>query len=102
MLKIHKQFLAEEDLEDIWVYSFESYGERQADKYHDRLIKGIDLLAHNPALGISCDHIRKDYRHFQFNQHVVYYKVEESILTIVRVLHERMKPTKHFKNILKK
>ena len=98
MLKIHKQFLAEEDLENIWVYSFEKHGEHQADKYHDRLIKGIDLLALNPALGISCDCIRKGYRYFQFNQHVVYYKVEEPILTIVRVLHERMKPENHFEN----
>ncbi len=98
MLKVHKQSLAEEDLEDIWVYSFENHGERQADKYHDRLIKGMDLLANNPALGISCDDIRKGYRHFQFDKHIVYYKVEESILVIVRVLHERMKPENHFDN----
>ncbi len=98
MLKVHKQYLAEKDLEDIWVYSFENHGERQADKYHDRLIRGMDLLAHNPALGISCDHIKKGYQYFQFDKHIVYYKIEKSILTVVRVLHERMKPENHFEN----
>ncbi len=96
MLKIHKQFLAEDDLESIWIYSFKKHGEHQADKYHDRLIKGFDLLAQNPVLGISCDQIRKGYWFFQFDHHVVYYTVGEPILTVIRVLHERMKPTEHF------
>jgi len=102
MLKIHKQFFAEEDLADIWLYSFEIQGERQADKYYDELIKGMELLAYNPALGVSCDHIREGYRRFKFNCHVVYYKVTESRLTIIRVLHERMEPAEHFNKPLKK
>jgi len=96
MLKIHKQFLAEEDLENIWLYSFETQGECQADKYYDELIKGMELLAYNPALGVSCDHIREGYRRFKFNYHIVYYKVTESKLTVIRVLHERMEPLEHF------
>ena len=83
MLKIHKLALAENDLEDIWVYSFETQGEQQADKYHDKLIKGMELLAQNPAIGTSCDDIRKGYQRFQFNHHIFYYKVDEPILTVV-------------------
>jgi len=98
MLKIHKQSLAEEDLENIWLYSFETRGERQADKYYDELKKGMELLSDNPDLGASCDDIRKGYRRFKFNHHVVYYKVTPSILTVVRVLHERMEPAEHFKD----
>ncbi len=39
MLKIRKQSLAEKDLEGIWLYSFKTHGEHQADKYYDDLIK---------------------------------------------------------------
>lgn len=41
MLKAYKQSLAEDGLENIWLYSFETKGENQADKYFDELIKGI-------------------------------------------------------------
>mgnify|MGYP006879620945 CR=1 FL=1 len=44
MLRIHKQSRVEEDLEDIWLYSFEAHGEHQADKCHDGLTKGINSL----------------------------------------------------------
>lgn len=98
MLKVHKQLLAEDDLENIWLYSFETQGESQADKYYDELIKGMDLLANNPDLGVSCDEIREGYRRFKINRHVVYYKVTPSILTVIRILHERMEPAEHFKN----
>ena len=98
MLKVHKQSLAEDDLENIWEYSFETQGESQADKYYDEFIKGMDLLANNPGLGVSCDEIREGYRQFKFNHHVVYYKVTPSILTVIRILHERMEPAEHFKN----
>ncbi len=96
MHKIHKQSRAEEDLEDIWLYSFETHGERQADKYYDALTKGINSLIANPRLGISCDEIRKGYRRLKINRHVVYYKITPVVITIIRVLHESMEPTRHF------
>ena len=98
MLKIYKQSLAEEDLENIWLYSFETRGEHQADKYYDELIKGMELLAYNPDLGVSCADIREGYRQFKLNHHVMYYKVTPPILTVVRVLHERMESAEHFKD----
>lgn len=96
MLKIHKQSRAEEDLENIWLYSFETQGERQADKYHDELSKAMSSLVTNPNLGVSCDEIREGYRRLKVNHHVVYYKITPTILTVIRVLHERMEPTGHF------
>ena len=59
MLKIHKQVLAEQDLVDIWLYSFNNWGEHQADKYIDELEKAFLLLAENPGTGTSCDEVRQ-------------------------------------------
>lgn len=89
-LKIHKLAQAEEDLTEIWRYSFEIWGEAQADSYYDALVQGMDLLARNPDIGTACDDIREGYRRFKIERHVVFYKVTSEILTIVRVLHERM------------
>ncbi|MEZ5690972.1 MAG: type II toxin-antitoxin system RelE/ParE family toxin [Rickettsiales bacterium] len=96
MIKIYKQSRAEEDLVNIWLYSFETHGERQADKYYDELANGINLLANSPNLGIACDEIKIGYRRFKIKHHIIYYKITPSILTIIRVLHESMEPTKYF------
>jgi toxin ParE1/3/4 len=51
MLKIHISALAESDLIGIWQYSFEEWGEIQADKYLDQLDGGIRKLADKPEWG---------------------------------------------------
>lgn len=90
MLKIHKLAQAEADLLEIWRYSFETWGEAQADRYYDALVRGINLLVRNPNIGTACDDIREGYRRFKIERHVIFYKISPEILTIVRVLHERM------------
>lgn len=95
-IEIHKQVKAKKDLKDIWLYSFERWGEKQADQYYDAIIKGIDLIAHYPKIGMKCDEIKKDFRYFKIKEYEVYYKITETKLIIIRVLHESMSPTRHF------
>lgn len=95
MPQIVKSPKAEIDLEDIWLYSFERWNEHQADQYYDELIDGIKRLTDNPKLGKPCESIRRGYRSLQINRHVVYYRVQGQTIDIVRVLHERMEPTRH-------
>lgn len=90
MHRIHKQARAERDLTDIWLYTYEEWGEAQANKYFDELDAGIRRLAENPELGKRCDYIRAGYRSLRVGHHLVYYTVTPSIIRIVRVLHERM------------
>ncbi len=40
-LKIAKNVAAENDLVDIWIYSFNKWGVVQADKYIDQLDEGL-------------------------------------------------------------
>lgn len=95
MLQIVKSPKAEIDLENIWLYSFNEWGEVQADKYYDGLIAGIERLADNPKIGKPRDTIRPGYRSLQINHHVVYYRLQGDAIDIVRVLHERMIPNKY-------
>ncbi|MDA0207455.1 MAG: type II toxin-antitoxin system RelE/ParE family toxin [Acidobacteria bacterium] len=92
MRKIRMQALAEADLVDVWIYTQERWGETQADRYFDELEAGILRLAHNPELGRACEHIRADYRALRINRHIVFYKLEPSLIRVVRILHQRMDP----------
>ena len=56
---------------------------------------GLQELISNPKLGKSRDYVREGYRSVQINRHVIFYRVQESEIFIVRVLHERMLPSKH-------
>ena len=95
MRHIHKTRDAEIDLEDIWLYSFEQWNEEQADRYYDQILDGIEQLIDNPEMGKSRAIIRSGYRSIQVNSHIVYYRIEDDAIRVIRVLHERMLPTKH-------
>lgn len=90
MLKIHKQALAEQDLIDIWLYSFNNWGEHQADKYHSELEKAFILLTENPKIGTSCNEIRQGYQKFHSNKHLIMYRINKNTLHIIRVLGDDM------------
>ena len=42
---------AVEDLSSIWEYTFDTWSERQADKYYLELLQDCQLLAENQNLG---------------------------------------------------
>ena len=96
MPSIHKHARAESDLIEIWLYTYNRWGEVQADRYFNELDKGIRGLGRNPELGQRCDAIREGYRSLRIHRHVVYYTVTPSVIHIIRVLHERMDPDRHF------
>jgi toxin ParE1/3/4 len=95
MREIHVQALAESDLIGIWQYSFEEWGEAQADRYLDELDSGIKGLAGNPELGIKRDYVRDEYRVLFVGSHAVYYTVTPTTIHVIRVLHGRMDPERH-------
>ena len=82
MRKIHLQVLAKQDLKNIWLYSFNNWGEEQADCYFDELNNAFALIAENPELGFACDYIREGYRQFYINCHVVFYRVTAAKFTL--------------------
>jgi len=89
-IRINKQNQAEQDLIDIWFYTFKEWNEQQADQYLDLLDEGIAKLRDNQKLGMDCSHIRKGYRRLTIQHHKVYYYLTNDTVEIVRVLHECM------------
>ena len=87
---------AREDLKGIWRYSFNEWGEVQADKYLAEIEAGIAKLKHNPKLGRPRETLRAGYRSLQVSQHIVFYVLTPSLIRVIRVLHAQMDPDHHF------
>lgn len=83
------------DMEGIWRYTARQWGVAQAERYIDRLNGCFETLALAPFSAQACDHIRPGYRRQPVESHVVYYRTGPDMVTVVRVLHERMDAPRH-------
>ena len=95
MAHIIKRPLAEQDLEEIWLYTYGQWGEKQADKYLRELQQGMEGILRNPEIGVAYDNEDKTYRHYSINHHVVWYRLHSNNILVVRVLHKSMNPKRH-------
>ena len=83
------------DLKEIWQYTVKMWDEDQAERYVRMLNIGFVDLAINPTLGGSCDALREGYRRLRIGRHVVFYRVIDTGIEIVRVLHQSMDFDRH-------
>jgi len=81
---------AEHDLESIWTYTARQWGIEQASRYLDALTATFSELAESPRTAPGCEHIRSGYRRFGVERHMVYFRMSDDGILIVRVLHARM------------
>jgi len=87
-----------EDINNIWIYTFNKWSKEQADRYYDLIIKEIEFISENFMTGKSVEQTRKNYRVTKIKSHLIFYKkFENEIVEIVRVLHQRMDVKKHLK-----
>jgi len=90
MTIINKQALAEQDLANIWLYTWHEWGEQQADFYLDELERAIKLLADQPMLGRQREELGSSVCIFYHAHHLLVYRVIKGGISIVRVLHKNM------------
>lgn len=83
-------------IEEIGEYTQSEWGIKQRDKYLDELDKAFHTLTRNPKIGKECSEIAPYLRRFPKGKHMVYYRIEDKFVTIVRILHERMEPEGYF------
>lgn len=86
---------AERDLEGIWKYTRREWGLEQADRYTDLLTAAFKVLAEAPKSAPVCDHIRPAYRRRNAERHMIYFRITEYGIAIIRILHERMDAPHH-------
>ena len=83
---------ASEDIENIWLYTFENWSLEQADRYVKLIFDEIEYLADNPNSGNDFNHIRTNYRCSKVKSHIIFYRYTDkhNNIEIIRVLHQRM------------
>lgn len=86
---------AEQDVIDIYLYSYQEFGEAKAESYHQALVEHFNKLAKNPAMGRDFSFIKAHTRRSNCVSHVVYYQVIGADVLILRVLHQSRDPARH-------
>jgi toxin ParE1/3/4 len=96
MYSVYKKKLAEKDLIDIWVFTYNQWGEAKADSYLDELEESFNLIAENPYIGTANNDIRKGYRQYHANRHIIFYVINNETINIIRVLYDQVNFIKYF------
>ena len=80
------------DLEKLWLYTFETWSLEQADRYFNLLMDEIEYLTINPKSGKDYNHIRKGYFRSRVKSHFIFYKInlKDNELEIIRILHQQI------------
>jgi len=86
---------ADDDLTDIYLYSYRAFGEAKADAYFLSLRDCLQTLAENPRLGRPIDAIRPGLFCHRHARHIVFYAMEGAGIFVVRVLHDAMDVWRH-------
>jgi toxin ParE1/3/4 len=77
------------DVEEIWLYTFETWSLEQADRYYELIMTEIAFLAKKPNSGKSISTLREGYYSAKVKSHFIFYKFSSTELE-VRILHESM------------
>ncbi|UWX61032.1 type II toxin-antitoxin system RelE/ParE family toxin [Chryseobacterium oranimense] len=80
------------DLEKIWLYTFENWSLKQADHYFNLIMNEIEYLTNNPESGKDYNKIRKGYFRSRVKSHFIFYKInwKDDEIEIIRILHQQM------------
>lgn len=90
MMMFKISYEVQNDLENIWLYTYETWSVEQADRYYNLILDEIEYLAENPDTGKDYSHLRKGYLRSKVKWHFIFYKINKNLIEIIRVLHQQM------------
>ncbi|WP_017932191.1 type II toxin-antitoxin system RelE/ParE family toxin [Robiginitomaculum antarcticum] len=77
---------AEDDITRIYRYGVQNWGVDAADKYYSELYQHFRILANDPLLYPTVDHVRLGYRRSLCENEMVYYRISDYGILIVGVI----------------
>jgi toxin ParE1/3/4 len=88
---------ARADLDAIWDYSAETWGDEQAERYVRDIRAACGALASGHKKGRSAEDIRGGYRKLSVGSHLLFYRTtDEGVIDVIRILHQHMDLPSHF------
>ena len=88
--------LAETDLENIFDYTIDRWGEKQATDYTNKLFKRFEQLADNPSLGKKRDEIYEGYFSYFEGSHTIFFRLKGRDIEIIGIPHQNEDIELHF------
>ena len=86
---------AQQSFKQIHKYSLENFGKRQTVLYLKKLRDRMQYLADSTARGKVRNDIKAGYySHFE-GSHTIYYRIRDTHIDIIDVLHQSMEPAQH-------
>ena len=79
--------IADLDLEDIFDYTNHKFGFEQAEKYLTEIEDIFHHLLINPESGRTRNEIKEGLYSFPTDNHIIFYRILDDHIRIVRVLH---------------
>lgn len=83
---------ADRDLIDIYLYTLETFGARQAEDYRTGITRCLHLLAANPRIGRLAAGLPHGVRRHEHGRHVIFYREDTRGVLILTILHRSMCP----------
>ena len=74
------------DLQRIYQYGFEQFGEVQADSYFWGFFECFEKISERPEYYPAVDHIREGYRRCVYKLDTIYFRVHSSQVEIMAIL----------------
>lgn len=83
-------FDAEQDLDDIALYTLSEYGQKQQDLYLSLIEQGFDTIAENPFIGRGHSDLSDNIQIWPVGKHIIVYTVNDKLdsVYILRILHQ--------------
>jgi toxin ParE1/3/4 len=78
---------AVDDLEDIFVYTIDTFGLSQAEKYKTELETGLKRVAKDPRLGRAWSGRTQTFFQYNCGQHAIFFAKQPGGIFVVRILH---------------
>jgi plasmid stabilization system protein ParE len=78
------------DLDDIYQYSIDTFGIRQAELYENEIWKLVEGLSTNWPLFSECRHLptkSKMYRWIILESHLIIYRITDVEIQVLRIVH---------------
>lgn len=82
------------DLSDIWDHTAETWGLAQAERYTDDIRDLCIELAEGRRTGRRVE-VRAGYLKYPVGRHVLFFRVNEAGIEVIRILHQRMDVARH-------
>jgi toxin ParE1/3/4 len=86
---------AQKSLINIKTYSTNKFGKKRTTTYLKDLRLRMRELSESPLLGLARDELKKGYYSYYEGSHTIYYRITQTHIEIIEILHQSMEPSRH-------